>query len=110
MTSFIGLPQVLGYTIAKTAITGAVRGLSAEYANRGFRINAVAPGWIETDLFRQATRRDPERRARILSRIQAGELGTPDDIGWTCAFLCSPGARYITGQTIVVDGGGAIGF
>ena len=87
-----------------------MRGLSAEYAGRGFRINAVAPGWIDTALFRQATRDDPGRRDKILSRIQAGELGTPDDIGWTCAFLCSPAARYITGQTILVDGGGAIGF
>ncbi len=110
MASFIGIPNVLGYTIAKTAITGAVRALSSEYASRGIRVNAVAPGWIDTDLFKQATANDPARLAKIVGRIQTGALGTPDDIGWACAFLASPAANYITGQTLVVDGGGAIGF
>ncbi|WP_421725034.1 SDR family NAD(P)-dependent oxidoreductase [Bauldia sp.] len=77
---------------------------------RSPRPRSIAPGWIDTDLFRKATRGDPERRAKILSRIQTGTLGRPEDIGWTCAFLCSPAAHYITGQTILVDGGGAIGF
>ncbi|MGH8856447.1 MAG: SDR family NAD(P)-dependent oxidoreductase [Polaromonas sp.] len=110
MTSFIGQPNVLPYTVAKTALTGAVRGLSAEFAARGIRVNAVAPGWIDTDIFRQATQNDPERRAKIFSRIQTGQLGRAEDIGWACAFLASRAASYITGQTLVVDGGGAIGF
>ena len=110
MTSFIGMPKVLPYTVAKTALTGAVRGLSAEYAARGIRVNAVAPWWIDTEIYRQATAGDPERRAKILGRIQTGEVGQPEDIGWACAYLCSPAARYVTGQTLVVDGGGAIAF
>ncbi len=110
MTSFIGQPLVLGYTAAKSALVGVVRGLSAEFAGRGIRVNAIAPGWIETDLFKEATQNDPERLAKILARIQTGAIGAPEDIGWTAAFLCSPAARYITGQTIVVDGGAAIGF
>jgi NAD(P)-dependent dehydrogenase (short-subunit alcohol dehydrogenase family) len=110
MTSFIGQPLVMGYTVAKTALTGAVRGLSAEFAGRGIRVNAVAPGWIDTDLFRSATAADPERKAKILGRIQAGRLGRPEDIGWACVYLASPAAAYVTGQTLIVDGGGVIGF
>jgi len=110
MTSFIGQPMVLGYTASKTAITGIVRGLSAEFAGRGIRVNAVAPGWIDTDLFRAATAADPARKAKILGRIQTNTLGQPDDIGWACVYLASPAAAYVTGQTLVVDGGGVIGF
>lgn len=110
MTAFIGQPNVLGYTVSKTAIGGVVRGLSAECAARGVRVNAVAPGWIDTDLYRKATAGDPERRAKILGRIASGALGTPEDIGWACAFLSSPAANYITGQVLLVDGGAATGF
>ncbi len=110
MTSFIGQPLVMGYTVAKTALTGAVRGLSAEFAERGIRVNAVAPGWIDTDLFQKATSADPARRAKIMARIQAKKLGRPEDIGWACVYLASPAAAYVTGQTLVVDGGAVIGF
>lgn len=110
MTSYIGQPLVMGYTVAKTALTGAVRGLSAEFAGRGVRVNAVAPGWIETDVFRKATANDPERKQRIMNRIQAGKLGRPEDIGWACVYLASPAAGYVTGQTLIVDGGAVIGF
>lgn len=110
MTSFIGQPLVMGYTVAKTALTGAVRGLSAEFAGRGVRVNAVAPGWIDTDVFRKATANDPARRAKIMGRIQTGTLGRPEDIGWAAVYLASPAGSYVTGQTLVVDGGGVIGF
>lgn len=110
MTSFIGQPMVMGYTVAKTALTGAVRGLSAEFAERGIRVNAVAPGWIDTDLFQKATSNDPARKAKIMGRIQSKKLGRPEDIGWACVYLASPAAAYVTGQTLVVDGGAVIGF
>lgn len=110
MTSFIGQPLVLGYTTAKTAITGMVRGLSAEFAGRGIRVNAVAPGWIDTPLYQKATADDPARRQKILGRIQMNRLGRPEDIGWASVYLASPAAAYVTGQTLVVDGGGVIGF
>ncbi len=110
MTSFLGQPQVVGYTAAKSALVGIVRGLSAEYASRGIRINAVAPGWIDTPLYRQATAGDPERQAKILGRIQSGVLGAPEDIGWACVYLASRAAAYVTGQTLVVDGGALVGF
>ena len=110
MTAYIGQPMVSGYTISKTAINGVVRGLSAEFAARGIRVNGVAPGWIDTDIYRNATKGDPARQQKIMSRIPMGHLGQPEDIGWCCAFLASPAARYINGQVVLVDGGGATGF
>lgn len=110
MTAYIGQPNVSGYTIAKTAINGVVRGLSAEFASRGIRVNGVAPGWIDTDLYRKATAGDLPRQQKILGRIPMNKLGQPEDIGWACAFLASPAAAYITGQVLLVDGGGAAGF
>lgn len=110
MTAYIGQPMVSGYTISKTAINGLVRGLSAEFASRGIRVNGVAPGWIDTDLYRKATKGDLPRQQKILGRIPMGKLGRPEDIGWACAFLASGAAQYINGQVILVDGGGATGF
>jgi gluconate 5-dehydrogenase len=110
MTSFIGQPLVLGYTAAKSAILGIVRGLSAEFAAEGVRVNGVAPGWIDTDLFRGATAGDAPRLQKILGRIQAKRLGQPEDIGWACVYLAAPAGGYVTGQTLVVDGGALVGF
>jgi NAD(P)-dependent dehydrogenase (short-subunit alcohol dehydrogenase family) len=110
MTSFIGQPFVLGYTAAKSALTGVVRGLSAEFAGQGVRVNGIAPGWIDTPLFRQATSNDPARLQKILGRIQMQRVGTPEEIGWASVFLASPAAGYVTGQTLVVDGGALVGF
>ncbi len=110
MTAFIGQPNVMSYSVAKAALSGAVRGLTAEFAGRNVRINGVAPGWIDTDLYRQAVRGDSSREEKILNRIPMGHLGQPEDIGWACAYLSSKAAKYITGQILLVDGGGAIGF
>jgi NAD(P)-dependent dehydrogenase (short-subunit alcohol dehydrogenase family) len=110
MTAYIGQPNVLGYTVAKTALGGVIRGLSAELAGRGLRVNGVAPGWIDTDLYRKATAGDPARQQKILGRIPMNRLGLPEDIGWACAYLASDAARYVTGQVLLVDGGAATGF
>jgi len=110
MTSFIGQPYVIGYTTAKSALTGVVRGLSAEYSGRNVRVNGIAPGWIDTELFRAATSKDKARYEKILGRIQMGHVGKPEDIGWASVYLASPAAAYVTGQTLVVDGGALIGF
>ncbi|MEM9964617.1 MAG: SDR family oxidoreductase [Asticcacaulis sp.] len=110
MASFLGVPDVIGYTAAKSALTGMVRGLAGELAPEGIRVNAVAPGWIDTPLFQSATAKDPARVAKINSRIPMKRFGTPEDIGWAMVYLASPAAGYVTGQVLAVDGGAVSGF
>lgn len=110
MSSFLGIPNVIGYAAAKSAYVGMVRALATELAPQRVRVNGVAPGWIDTALFRQATATDPARKARIESRIPMRRFGSDDDIGWAMTYLASPAAGYVTGHIIVVDGGALHGF
>lgn len=110
MTSYIGQPQVAGYATAKAGYLGLVHTLTAELAEYGITVNAIAPGWIDTFMFHKAVDADPERFAKIMGRIPAKTIGDPMDIGMTAAFLCSKAARYISGSCIPVDGGALIGF
>ena len=79
--------------------------MARELGSRGINVNAIAPGYIETDMTSQLKEK---AREQILNNIPIGRLGTPQDIAGVCLFLASPEADYITGQTIVVDGGMAI--
>lgn len=110
MTSYIGQPQVSGYATAKAGYLGLVHTLTAELAEYGITVNAIAPGWIDTPMFRKATDHDAARFDKIMNRIPAKRLGKPEDIGMCAAFLCSPFASYINGTCIPVDGGALIGF
>lgn len=110
MASFIGLPLVIGYSAAKSAYLGMVRSLAAEVSSRGVRVNAIAPGWIESAMLRKALDGDTARTNKILSRTPMGRFGEPEDIGHTAVFLCSPAAKFITGVVLPVDGGASIGF
>ena len=110
MTSFIGQPQVCGYSTAKAGYLGMIHTLTAELAEYGITVNAIAPGWINTPMFHKAVDNDPPRLAKIMGRIPAKSVGDPMDIGMTAAFLCSKAARYISGSCIPVDGGALIGF
>lgn len=110
MTSYIGQPYVMGYSAAKSGVLGMVHTLSAEVSTDQVRVNAIAPGWIDTPMYRAATDNDPPRRAKILGRIQMNRVGDPDDIGWAAVFLCSEAAKYITGVCLPVDGGALVGF
>jgi gluconate 5-dehydrogenase len=110
MASLLGLPLVSAYTIAKTGIVGAVRALAAELSPHGVRVNAIAPGWIETPMLRKALDGDSRREARILERTPMGRFGESSDIGWAAVYLCSPAARFTTGVVLPVDGGASIGF
>ena len=110
MTSFIGMPMVTGYSTAKAGILGLIHSLTAELAEYGITVNAIAPGWIDTPMFHKATDTDPQRLAKILGRIPAGSVGDPMDVGMCAAFLCSDAARYISGACIPVDGGALNGF
>lgn len=110
MTSYIGQPQVAGYSTAKAGYLGLIHTLTAELAEYGITVNAIAPGWIDTPMFHKATDNDPPRLAKILGRIPAKSVGDPMDVGMCAAFLCSEAARYISGTCIPVDGGALIGF
>ena len=110
MAAFIGVPQVVAYAAAKSAYFGMVSTLSAELAAKGVRVNALAPGWISSEMTQKALESDPDRKAKVMSRIQMGRMGEPEDIGWAAVYLCSPVARYITGVTLPVDGGALVGF
>lgn len=110
MTSYIGQPQVSGYATAKAGYLGLIHTLTAELAEYGITVNAIAPGWIDTPMFHKATDADPQRLAKIMGRIPAKSVGDPMDVGMCVAFLCSDAARYISGSCIPVDGGALIGF
>jgi NAD(P)-dependent dehydrogenase (short-subunit alcohol dehydrogenase family) len=110
MSSFLGIPYVAGYSAAKAAHVGLVRALATELAPDDIRVNGVAPGWIDTALFRQATSSDPARKAKIMGRIPMGRVGTEADIGWAMTYLASAAAQYVTGHVLVVDGGALHGF
>lgn len=110
MTSYIGQPMVSGYSTAKAGYLGLIHTLTAELAEFGITVNAIAPGWIDTPMFQKATENDKERFEKIMGRIPAKTVGDPMDIGMCAAFLCSRAARYISGSCIPVDGGALIGF
>lgn len=110
MASLFGIPNVVAYSAAKAGYLGMVRGLATEWGPKGIRVNAVAPGWIESDMMRKAIAADPQRQQKILSRTPLGVYGQVEDIGWAVAFLSSPAAKFITGVCLPVDGGAAIGF
>ena len=110
MASLFGIPEVAAYTAAKSAVSGLVRSLAVEWSGRGVRVNAIAPGWIETAMSHGALEADPQRQDRVLRRTPMGRLGEPDDIGWAVVYLCSPQAKFVTGQQLAVDGGVSIGF
>jgi gluconate 5-dehydrogenase len=110
MAAFMGVPLVSAYSAAKSAYFGLVRTLSAEVAGQGVRVNAIAPGWIESAMTRRALDADPERKKKVLGRTPMGRLGAPEDIGHAAVYLCSPAARFVTGVVLPVDGGASIGF
>ena len=110
MSALIGMPSIVAYSTAKSAYLGMVRALTAEFAPRGVRVNAIAPGWIDTPMLHQALDNDPPRKQRILDRTPMQKFGDPRDIGHAAVYLCSPAARFVTGVILPIDGGASIGF
>ncbi|MGB3725963.1 MAG: 3-oxoacyl-ACP reductase FabG [Glaciecola sp.] len=90
------------YAAAKAAVIGFSKSMAREIASRGITVNVVAPGFIDTDMTRSLT---DEQKEAIFKDIPANRLGKPEEIAATVAFLCSPLAAYITGETIHVNGG-----
>jgi 2-deoxy-D-gluconate 3-dehydrogenase len=104
LLSFQGGIRVASYTASKSGLAGLTRLLACEWAARGINVNAIAPGYVESNNT-QALRADAERNTAILARIPAGRWGKPSDIGGAAVFLASDAAAYIHGAIIPVDGG-----
>ena len=104
MLSFFGGGLVPGYSASKGGVAQLTKSLAIAYAADRIRVNAIAPGWVATQLT-QALQNDPRRSAAILARTPLGRWGKPDDIAGTAVFLCSPAASFITGAVMPVDGG-----
>jgi 3-oxoacyl-[acyl-carrier protein] reductase len=90
------------YAAAKAGMVGFSRSLAREVGSRGITVNVVAPGFIDTDMTRAL---DEGQREALLRDIPLGRLGSADDIAQAVAYLCSPAASYVTGQTLHVNGG-----
>lgn len=110
MSALFSLGKVAAYASSKAALYGLMLDLVAEYGSSGVRINTIAPGFIETPMFKTATKNDAPRLAKILDRIPMGHLGQPEDIGRVAFFFASDASAYVTGTLLPVDGGCAIGF
>lgn len=104
MLSFQGGIRVASYTATKSAVLGLTRILANELAPLGINVNAIAPGYMETDNT-APLRADAKRNAEILARIPAGRWGTPDDLKGAVVFLSSAASNYMHGHTLAVDGG-----
>jgi 2-deoxy-D-gluconate 3-dehydrogenase len=104
LLSFQGGIRVSAYTAAKSGLLGLTHALSNELAPLGINVNAIAPGYMETDNT-QALRDDPVRNRDILARIPAGRWGRPDDLKGAAVFLASPASAYVHGAALTVDGG-----
>jgi len=110
MVGLMAMPSTAAYATAKTAVLGLTRSVCIDAAPFGIRCNAVAPGFIETDMTRPVLEKDPARRVKIEGRIPGGKLGKPEDIADAVYFLSSSRAAHISGVVLPVDGGFSVGF
>jgi len=104
MHSYFGAPRSPAYSAAKTGVVSLTRSLAIAFAEDGIRVNAIAPGWIKTELTR-SVRENPEFNSKVVARIPGGEWAEPEDLAGAAIFLASPASRLINGATIPVDGG-----
>jgi 2-deoxy-D-gluconate 3-dehydrogenase len=104
VAGYIASPGLSYYASAKAAMISLTKTVSREWAASGVRVNAVAPGWVETEMNVQGREMEEWNRS-VLSTIPLGRWGTPEDVAAAALFLCSPAASWITGSVLVIDGG-----
>ena len=93
------------YVATKHGVVGLTRSVALEYASEGIRVNAVCPGWIRTAMVEGAFQRHPDLEASIIEQTALGRVGTPEEVAEAVVWLCSDSASYVTGHTLVIDGG-----
>jgi len=104
MFAFFGAPHAPAYAASKGGVAQLTKSLAIAYASDNIRVNALAPGWIETAMT-AVPRADPARNAELMKRTPMGRWGTPADLTGPALFLCSPLAGFVTGAVLPVDGG-----
>ena len=100
-----GLPNLGAYTASKHGVIGLTKSAALEYAPLGIRVNAVCPGPVETPMVSRALANAPEHMKTVIAEIPAGRLGRSDEIASAVLWLCSPGASFVMGHALAVDGG-----
>jgi NAD(P)-dependent dehydrogenase (short-subunit alcohol dehydrogenase family) len=101
----VGLPGRAIYHASKHGVIGLTRSAALEYAARGIRINAVCPGTIETPMVAEMLAKEPDAMKEIMREQPIGRLGRPEEIAAAVLWLCSPGASFVIGHALAVDGG-----
>jgi NAD(P)-dependent dehydrogenase (short-subunit alcohol dehydrogenase family) len=107
MYSYFGAPRAPGYGAAKTGVVSLTKSLALSFAEDGIRVNAIAPGWIKTEMSR-ALRESPElseANKKVVARIPGGQWAEPEELAGVAIFLASPASKLVNGVTIPVDGG-----
>lgn len=107
IAGLIGFEQSAAYCAAKGGVINLTRAMALDYASKGINVNVIAPGVIKTEMTKPFLA-DPKMREDLLGKTPVGRIGTPDDIAWAAVYLASEESDFVTGQTIVVDGGWTI--
>jgi NAD(P)-dependent dehydrogenase (short-subunit alcohol dehydrogenase family) len=101
----VGMANIPAYVASKHAVIGLTKVAALENAQGGIRVNAVCPGAVQTPMIDRFVHGDSEARAGLLENQPVGRMGTPEEIASAVLWLCSPGAAFVTGHSLVADGG-----
>lgn len=105
LSSFFGASMISAYTASKGGVAQLTKVLSTEWAGKGINVNAIAPGYMKTELTKDIETKNPDQYNSIISRIPKGRWGNPDDLKGLAVFLASEASEYISGTIITIDGG-----
>jgi NAD(P)-dependent dehydrogenase (short-subunit alcohol dehydrogenase family) len=105
VTGFIVRPNRIAYNVSRHGVIGATKTAALEYARKGIRVNAVAPGSIRTAIYARSTRGDPQREKMYAEAHALGRIGEPQEVAEAALWLCSDRSSFVVGHTLLVDGG-----
>jgi NAD(P)-dependent dehydrogenase (short-subunit alcohol dehydrogenase family) len=105
MNGSVPFPQRLAYCVSKAGLNMMTKVMAIEWAAKGVRVNAIAPGYVQTEFITMLSARGILDAEKLARRTPMGRIGTPEEIGEVAVFLASPAASFITGEILTVDGG-----